>query len=110
MISNNMVVYIGVFAFGELVALGIFVLVLRIFRRGPLKLSGVVSGMLERFFLFVTLLNNLPHALAFFGALKIATRLKDESKISNEYFLAGNLISVLLAIAYFIVSGYLINR
>ena len=34
-----------------------------------------------------------------FGALKVATRLHDEkeSEISNNYFLTGNLISILIA-------------
>ena len=70
------------------------------------SLSAVLRGVLERGFLFIILVIDLPQALAFFGALKIATRLKDDDKISNEYFLVGNLISVLIVIGYYLTSQY----
>ncbi|MEP1032396.1 hypothetical protein [Ekhidna sp.] len=95
----------AIFVIGELIALVIFFLVTKMFRRS-LTLSSVLRGALERGFLFIILLVNLPQGMAFFGALKIATRLKDDDKISNDYFLVGNLVSVLIVVGYYLKSQY----
>jgi len=64
--------------------------------------TSILKGVLERLFIVVTLLVSLPHALTLLGALKIATRIKDsEDKISNDFFLIGNLVSVLFGIGYY---------
>lgn len=65
----------------------------------------ITKGLLERFFLSFCLAINLPIIIAFFGAIKIGTRLDNEnkSKVSNDLFLVGNIISVLFAIIYFLV-------
>lgn len=69
------------------------------------EFKSIVKGIFERFFLAVALINNLPHALTFFSALKLATRLKhdepstDHNKF-NDYYLMGNLASVMVAIFY----------
>ncbi|WP_424960986.1 hypothetical protein [Ekhidna sp.] len=96
---------IAIFVVGELGALLVFYLVTLMFKR-KLTLSSVLRGALERAFLFIILLVDLPQGLAFFGALKIATRLKDDDKISNDYFLVGNLVSVLIVIGYYLTSQY----
>ena len=59
-----------------------------------------MKGILERAFISFSLLVGYPQVLTLFAALKIATRIKDESKISNDYYLIGNLVSVSLAILY----------
>lgn len=63
----------------------------------------MIHGIIERLFLHISLLAGYPQSLVLFGALKIGTRIKaEENKISNDYFLLGNLISVglvLLAIS-----------
>ena len=102
---NETLIHSAIFVLGELIALIIFWLVTKMFKR-QLTLSSVLRGTLERLFLFIILLVELPQALAFFGALKIATRLKDDNKISNDYFLTGNLISVLMVIGYYLLSQY----
>jgi hypothetical protein len=67
--------------------------------------KSIIKGIIERLFLFVSLVSNYPHALTFFSALKLATRLKHnetpqtENKF-NDYYLIGNLISVAVAIGY----------
>ena len=94
--------HIAVFVIGELIALVLFFLITKMFQRG-LTLSSVLRGALERLFLYIILMVDLPQGLAFFGALKIATRLKDDDKISNDYFLAGNLVSVLMVIGYYLI-------
>lgn len=65
----------------------------------------VIKGILERLFLFVALINQLPQALIAFGALKIATRfIEDEdNKISLDYFFIGNITSLLISLFYFII-------
>ena len=91
---------------GEAFATLLFWVVSKIFHgREGAKISrrSVFKGMVERMFIFFSLIYNLPHALTVLGALKIATRIKDENKISNDYFLVGNLLSISLAIAYFII-------
>ena len=66
----------------------------------------MVKGILERAVLFVGLLYGFSQILIAFGALKIGTRLhKDQkSEVSNNYFLVGNLVSILLAMLYAIVT------
>jgi hypothetical protein len=67
--------------------------------------KSIIKGVVERLFLLISLVNNYPHALTFFSALKLATRLKHnetpqtENKF-NDYYLIGNLISVAVAIRY----------
>lgn len=67
--------------------------------------KSIFKGIIERIFLSISLINDLPHALTFFSALKLATRLKhteakDEHNDFNDYYLLGNLSSVLVAISY----------
>lgn len=53
------------------------------------------NGVIERIFLYICLFSGVYHGLVLFGALKIGTRIKsDEDKISNDYFLIGNMVSV----------------
>lgn len=60
----------------------------------------VLKGLLERVFITFSLLVGYPQALTLFAALKIATRIKDESKISSDFYFIGNIISVSLALLY----------
>lgn len=53
------------------------------------------NGIIERIFLYLCMLTQVYHGLILFGALKIGTRIKvDDNKVSNDYFLIGNMISV----------------
>lgn len=102
---HDIIYYIAIFVVGELLSLLLFWLITKLFSRS-LSLSSVLRGALERLFLYIILLVKLPQGLAFFGALKIATRLKDDDKISNDYFLTGNLVSVLVVLGYYFLSQY----
>jgi hypothetical protein len=98
-----------IFVIGELVSLLIFTTLKRITKlpkSSPARKASVVTGILERAVLYVGLLHGFPQILIAFGALKICARLHAEkkSKISNTYFLMGNLISILLAMLYAIVA------
>lgn len=68
-----------------------------------MSFSGAIRGTFERLFLFFAMVNDIFHALTLFGALKIATHIKDDDRVSNDYFLIGNLISVSAAIGYFLI-------
>jgi hypothetical protein len=69
------------------------------------------KGVLERTFVVVTLNFDMVSALTLLGALKIATRIKDtEDKISNDFFLIGNLMSVMFAVVYFVIIRKLISQ
>lgn len=96
----------AVFAVGELAALATFALLPRLLSGAVFGRAGWAKGVLERAFLFLALTTGFPHALVLFGALKLGTRLApptndhDEKRISNDFFLVGNLLSVGFALAY----------
>lgn len=66
--------------------------------------TSVLKGVLERAFILGALHYNMPSALTLLGALKIATKIKDhDDKVSNDFFLIGNLISILFGMAYYVL-------
>jgi len=100
---------IAIFVVGEFVGLLIFAVLKRatkLPKASPARKASVVKGTLERVVLFVGLLHGFPQILIAFGALKIGTRLHEDkaTEISNSYFLVGNLLSILLAMLYAIVT------
>ena len=102
--------FFGILFSGELIATLLFLMVNRSMKRGGLVFSGVIRGILERAFLYFAMVNGIFHAMTLFGALKIATRIKDDDKVSNDYFLIGNLISVFAAIGYFLLHDILLSE
>jgi len=77
-------------------------------KEAKVDFKSIIKGMLERIFLTICLINQLPHALTLFGTLKLATRLKrDDSQVGdggqafNDYYLLGNFTSVAAAIFYY---------
>lgn len=75
------------------------------YKKHGINFKSISKGIIERLFLVVALLNNYPHALTLFSALKLGTRLrrpdeKDNEKAFNDYYLIGNLVSVSIAIGY----------
>lgn len=70
------------------------------------EFKSIVKGIFERLFIAIALIHDLPHALTLFSALKLATRLKhsepdsDHNNKFNDYYLMGNLASVIVAIFY----------
>lgn len=61
-----------------------------------------LKGTIERIVITFALMNNIPHALIFFGAVKMGTRLKTETNSDdyNDFFLIGNLSSIGISILY----------
>jgi hypothetical protein len=98
-----------IFIVGELVSIPIFALLktaMKLPKTSPARKASIVKGMLERGVMYIGLLYGFPHILIAFGALKIGTRLHEDkaTKISNNYFLVGNLISILLSMLYAIIA------
>lgn len=74
-------------------------------------LYSALKGVLERLVIFVGLVNEVPSVVTFFGAVKLGTRLDDDKKnrVSNDYFLVGNLVSILMVTANYLISRMIIE-
>ncbi len=92
---------------GEIVLAFVFSAIAQLFyQRVGLNFKSILKGAVERLFLTISLLCNYPHALTLFSALKLATRLKRkdmdeeiENKF-NDFYLVGNMVSVIVAMGY----------
>lgn len=96
-------ILLAVFLTGEIFALLLFPIVRwRLAQEKIVKKPDIQTfkGVLERLVLFVGLSNGFATVLVVFGALKLGTRLHEEEqdkKLSNNYFLVGNFLSLLVA-------------
>ncbi len=103
----NILWFTGIFVAGEIVAGIVFYFVRRRYEGKKIRgsASTLVKGILERFMIFLGLCCDLPTVIVFFGALKLGTRLKEhqDSKVSNDYFLIGNVISATIAIIDYVI-------
>lgn len=74
------------------------------YKRGGFKNFGIslIKGWIERGFVSFGLLMDVPMVLIFFSAIKLGTRFRrdEDSRVSNDQFLVGNLLSVAAAIFY----------
>jgi hypothetical protein len=103
----NIWIYLGILVVSEIVLAFLFSAISQIFyKKQGLDFKSILKGTVERVFLLVSLVNDYPHALTFFSALKLATRLKHNDSTAdlenkfNDFYLMGNLISVMVAIGY----------
>jgi len=105
MIDQEWKYLILIFLSGEIGATLIFYLISMLMHtenQNQISLRSVIKGIIERMFLVASFAVGFPQALTVFGALKIATRIKDkDDHVSNDYFLIGNIVSVMLAMVYF---------
>ncbi|MEM6524435.1 MAG: hypothetical protein AAGF85_11290 [Bacteroidota bacterium] len=101
---DNRVLYVLLILASELTATLVFWLLSKLNdeggRKNRIDFISIVKGLSERFFIAFTLTIGLPQALTFFAALKIATRIQNDHKVSNDFYLLGNLLSVILGIVY----------
>lgn len=113
-----MILILVLFIFQELTALPVFYLIRRYFQgqstiKNPVTvhtwLYSVFKGVLERLVIFLGLMNDLPYVIGFFGALKLGTRLDTDKndRVSNDYFLIGNLVSILLVVISYLIWKHL---
>lgn len=69
------------------------------------------KGELERFMLVLGLWVGVPHVFIMLGTLKIGSHIKDDtSQVPNDYFIIGNLVSVLLCLGYWWVKRQFIGQ
>lgn len=99
--------FLIIFIASEIVLAFIFSVIAQIFyKKVGLDFKSILKGTIERIFLLVALNSEYPHALTFFSALKLGTRLKHSETDGktengfNDFYLIGNLISVTIAITY----------
>ncbi len=78
----------------------VFHIVSRKLKSDENRVLSIFKGLLERIFLITGLLLGFPQVIIAFGALKIGTRFQRNSKISNDYFLIGNFISLMAALIF----------
>ncbi len=78
----------------------VFHIVSRKLKSDENRILSVFKGLLERIFLITGLVLGFPQVIIAFGALKIGTRFQRNSKISNDYFLIGNFISLMAALIF----------
>jgi hypothetical protein len=78
----------------------VFHIVSRKLKSDENRTLSVFKGLLERLFLITGLVLGFPQVIIAFGALKIGTRFQRNSKISNDYFLIGNFISLMTALTF----------
>jgi hypothetical protein len=100
------------FGVGEAIATILFFLVRKKLANNKQKAGfAILKGILERFMLVFGLAIGIQAIITLFGAIKIGTRLKDanQDKISNDYFLIGNFISVSLALGQYLFYLFLMG-
>src|SRR5882672_8970163 len=98
---------VGFLIAGEIIIHFLFFMISRMIgksNKDKINAVSILKGILERIFVVVSLWFAMTQSLTLLGALKIATRIKDnEDKVSNDFFLIGNLISVLFGIGYYVL-------
>lgn len=65
----------------------------------------VLKGLIERSMLLLGFVATIPTIVVFFGAIKLGTRLKEssDSRISNDYFLIGNITSAIVVLLEYLL-------
>jgi len=103
----NHLLYFGILLIAEIILAFIFAVIAQVFyKKQGLDFRSIFKGLIERAFLVIALINDYPHALTLFSALKLATRLKHKDVNDatendfNDFYLIGNLVSVTVAIGY----------
>jgi len=103
---KNLLIIILIFISEIIVAFFYMFLANLLYKKSEFDIKSILKGVFERIFLLITFVANYQIALTFFSALKLATRIKhNESNTSetgrfNDYYLIGNLLSVLIALGY----------
>ncbi|MEX0722837.1 MAG: hypothetical protein WD357_03830 [Gracilimonas sp.] len=88
---------------------GVFQIVSKRLKSEEKRGISVAKGILERLVLIIGIMAGYPQIIIAFGALKIGTRFQKNSKISNDYFLIGNFISLLTAIIFVLFAQSFLN-
>ncbi|MEW7119347.1 hypothetical protein [Acinetobacter nosocomialis] len=65
-----------------------------------------IKGVFERIFLSLCMINQIYPLLTVYAALKLGTRLGNSHQVKNDYFLIGNITSILLAMLLFSIFSF----
>ncbi|MEI6408950.1 MAG: hypothetical protein WCR52_06190 [Bacteroidota bacterium] len=113
----NYLYFFGIALLAEIVLAFIFAVIAQVFyKKQGLDFRSIFKGIIERAFLVIALVHDFPHALTFFSALKLGTRLKHKDldnaseNAFNDFYLIGNLVSVAVAIGYVLLFKFLIPK
>ncbi len=68
------------------------------------------KGIFERFIISVGLILGIVPIIIVFATIKLGTRFDKTKDIKNDYFLIGNLSSILIAVFYHWVFNYIIHQ
>lgn len=101
---NNYTKFLIVLSIGELLAIPVFYGVRSWLSKNKSTdvVKPIVMGVLERSMLFFGLATGASQVLILFGTLKIGSMFNDikTDKKTSDYFLIGNLVSVLMVLLY----------
>lgn len=67
------------------------------------KVNNILKGIIERLCLFLSFIIGFPQMLIAFGALKVGTKLGKECQVSNDYYLVGNLLSIIIVFSVYLI-------
>lgn len=102
-----MIKIIGIIIVSEIILAFVFSAIAQVFyKKIGLDFKSIFKGFMERLFLVIALVFDYPHALTFFSAIKLATRLKhteaseEQENNFNNFYMLGNFASVTMAIVY----------
>jgi|GEM_PF-415211 len=103
-----------VFVVVELIAIGIFAYLNHLYiekteRNNRSIGAAMAKGALERLCLFLALYLGFPQMLIAFGAFKVGTKLGNDCRISNDYYLVGNLVSIILVFIVYLLCRDFLN-
>jgi hypothetical protein len=96
----NIICFVLAFSTGEIIAFFLFSWVRNKFSGGKKIDWSILKGLIERLMLLLGFVAAIPTVIVFFGAIKLGTRLKEsnDSPISNDYFLIGNILSAIIVL------------
>ncbi len=116
-------IYSAVFIIGEILVTTLFRVVIYLFFQGKeyeqedthtpkiSKWRSIAKGVIERLFLYISILQNFPQSLFIFGAIKVGTRLESDKtkRVSTDLFIIGNFLSVLAVLGYLAIGEWFNN-
>jgi hypothetical protein len=100
----NIICFVLALSTGEIIAFFLFTWVRKKFSGGKKVDWSILKGLIERLMLLLGFVAAIPTVIVFFGAIKLGTRLKEsnDSPISNDYFLIGNILSAIIVLLEYV--------
>jgi hypothetical protein len=106
----KIICFLAAFCMLEIIAIFIFKWIRNTFAKKENNTTqkadwSVLKGLVERGMLLLGFVAAIPTIVVFFGAIKLGTRLKEssDSRISNDYFLIGNIASAIVVLLEYLL-------